>query len=37
MTIDTHGTYSRDSIDVTYDKTIAGTSYRDTASYRLKN
>ena len=37
MAIDTHGTYSTDSIDVTYDRTVAGVTHRDTASYRLKD
>jgi hypothetical protein len=35
-TIDTHGTYSKDSIDVTYDKIVAGTAYSDATSYRLR-
>lgn len=36
MAIDTHGTYSKDSIDVAYDRTVAGVTRTDTASYRLK-
>ena len=37
MAIDTHGTYSPDSIDITYERTVNGTVHTDTASYRLKD
>jgi len=37
MAVDTHGTYSPDSIDITYERTVNGTVHTDRASYRLKD
>lgn len=37
MAVDTHGTYSPDSIDITYERTVNGAAHTDTATYRLKD